>query len=266
MGNRISGQPGQACRRLGWDKVDVLAVSNLTDARHLLTAERDENVCRKDFTPSEMKGMADRLKPLAEAEAKDRQKAAGERAGRGMDRSCPPGQELSGRTTRDDVADAVGTSHTTLARIAEVIDTAEDKSQPASVRAVAREEIKVLDDTGSVAGPYRRWRKGRPIGLTLALGAGWIWNMVSNWPLSSVMSFARRTSFRPTGRKLDASVLPGPDEFAANKEPVTNPPASATARVQDSPGSLAVDLEVHRPESQGRPTRRRPEGVGRPRR
>ncbi len=144
----------EACRRLGWETIDVVVVGHLTDALNLLIAERDENICRKDFTPSEMKAMADRLKPLAEAEAKDRQRASGGDKTAGQSGS---GQmALPARQAREDVAEAVGTSATTLRRVQEVHDTAGDESLPASVREIAREEIKVMDDTGHVAGSHQR--------------------------------------------------------------------------------------------------------------
>src|SRR5947207_9096145 len=43
----------EAVRKLGWSEIPVHIVSGLDDAVQSLKAERDENVCRKDFTLSE---------------------------------------------------------------------------------------------------------------------------------------------------------------------------------------------------------------------
>lgn len=58
-----------AVKALGWRDVPVRVVRSLTDAADALRAERDENVERKQFVPSELVGIARALEPLERAEA-----------------------------------------------------------------------------------------------------------------------------------------------------------------------------------------------------
>ncbi len=67
----------RAAKSLKWPDIEVRVVRNLSEALAALHSERDENTCRKDFEPSEAVAMGERLRPLEEAEAKKRQKAAG---------------------------------------------------------------------------------------------------------------------------------------------------------------------------------------------
>src|SRR5690348_13748352 len=48
------GRRLEACRKLGMAEVEVTIAERITDAAGLLSAERDENTCRKDMTPSEL--------------------------------------------------------------------------------------------------------------------------------------------------------------------------------------------------------------------
>src|SRR5690242_2590888 len=53
-GRLVAGQRRlEAVRRLGWSSIDVHVVAGLSDAVALLSAERDENVCRQPFSISE---------------------------------------------------------------------------------------------------------------------------------------------------------------------------------------------------------------------
>src|SRR5262249_15655554 len=52
-GTLITGQRRlEAIRKLGWSQVPVRVLADSDDVVQLLLAERDENTCRKDFTPS----------------------------------------------------------------------------------------------------------------------------------------------------------------------------------------------------------------------
>src|SRR5262245_31251847 len=59
-----------AVRSLGWKDVPVRIVRNLSDAANALRAERDENVERKQFLPSEIVSITRALEPLERADAK----------------------------------------------------------------------------------------------------------------------------------------------------------------------------------------------------
>ncbi len=67
----------EAAKRLGWEWVPVRVVATLDDALAALVAERDENVCRKDFLPSEAVAMGLKLEPMERAAAKERQRDHG---------------------------------------------------------------------------------------------------------------------------------------------------------------------------------------------
>lgn len=90
----------------------------IDDVHAALMAERDENICRKEFTPSEAVEMAKALEPFERQEAKKRQADHG---------STAPGkakqENTSGKFTevivgdsRDRIAAAVGMSAPTLAK------------------------------------------------------------------------------------------------------------------------------------------------------
>jgi ParB-like chromosome segregation protein Spo0J len=61
----------EAARLLGWDRISVYVADGLEQEIELLLAERDENTCRKDFTPSEAvalgRAIEDRERPAARA-------------------------------------------------------------------------------------------------------------------------------------------------------------------------------------------------------
>jgi hypothetical protein len=100
-----------------------------------LYAERDENTQRDDFSPSEMVVHARRIESLEKELAKQRQQQAGRDHGRGQIASAESAEAMEPpprhqRETRNRVANAVGTSHDTLAKARHVIDTAEDAEDP----------------------------------------------------------------------------------------------------------------------------------------
>lgn len=72
-GRLIAGQRRmEACRLLGWDVVPVRVAGRLTEAVDLLIAERDENVCRKEMTPSERVLLGRALEELERPKGKER--------------------------------------------------------------------------------------------------------------------------------------------------------------------------------------------------
>ena len=141
-----------AARQLGWEEIDVTIVSGFTEARERLIAERDENTCRKDFTPSEAVALGESLKPLLRSEAKDRQRDGGKAAGRGRPKQVGETfAKLSGnRTPRtsDVLGEAVGMSSRTYEKAVAVIKAAEeDPEQYAPL-------VEEMDRTGKVKPAY----------------------------------------------------------------------------------------------------------------
>jgi ParB-like chromosome segregation protein Spo0J len=133
-----------ACQKLGLDEVPITVVSDLTEYTKLI-AERDENTCRKPLTPSEMVGLAREIERLEKPKALER-KAAG---GRGGLEDVGPGPHLENGRAGDIVATAVGTSRRTLERAREVVEAAEDDSDPER-QARAREALVEMDATGAI--------------------------------------------------------------------------------------------------------------------
>src|SRR5262245_45947442 len=75
-----------AVRLLGWSKVPVVVASDLDDELRLRKAERDENRCRKELTPTEQVESSRDIRERVEEEARRRQRAgkgAGGSGGRG---------------------------------------------------------------------------------------------------------------------------------------------------------------------------------------
>ncbi|MEU0992308.1 ParB N-terminal domain-containing protein, partial [Streptomyces sp. NPDC005953] len=81
--NRLiaGGRRIEACRKLAMTEVPVIVAAHLNDAASLLSAERDENTCRKDMTPSELvaigRSLEDLERPKAEARRRDGQSRGG---------------------------------------------------------------------------------------------------------------------------------------------------------------------------------------------
>ena len=79
-------------------------------------AERDENTCRKPFTPSESVALGKRIEPLEHKRAKERQVVAGKICGRGKIGSANLAEAIPGIRARDRVSEAVGMKRTTYSR------------------------------------------------------------------------------------------------------------------------------------------------------
>lgn len=147
----LGGRRLQACKELGWKSIPFIRSTTQQDAISRLRAERDENTCRKDMTPSELVAIGKKLEELRRPEAEERQRDAGRRFGRGINSSGANAHDLSGgHGIRREVADAVGMSEAAYTRAKRVVDTAEDETAPESVRdvaAAARAEM----DAGSLS-------------------------------------------------------------------------------------------------------------------
>lgn len=103
-----------------------------------------ENTFRKDFTPSEAWAICQAIKPLEEAAAKER---------RGSRTDLQPGAKLApgdkGKS-RDKTAQYTGYGRTTLARIGEIVQTAQTHKE-------FRPLVEEMDRTGRVNTAYRKY-------------------------------------------------------------------------------------------------------------
>lgn len=131
---------------LGWTRVPV----RIIDPVDLLTAERDENAVRKDFTPTEAVAIAAAIRPVEQELARERQGRPGQARSETVSERSP----MALGESRERVAAAVGMSFTTLQRAEEVVEAANAGLIPQSV-------VEEMDETGVVAPAYRQAQAAR---------------------------------------------------------------------------------------------------------
>lgn len=64
-------------RRLGWNTIDITLATSITEAGVMLAAERDENTCRKAFTPTEEHAVYEAVLALEKPKAAERMSDGG---------------------------------------------------------------------------------------------------------------------------------------------------------------------------------------------
>ena len=128
-----------AAQLLGW--TDILV--NVVDLKEIVRGEHDENMIRKDFAPTEIAAIVRAVRPLLEAEAKERMLAG------------VPGEKVSQGKTREKVAKHTGLSFATVKKIEEVAEAAE--REPEKYGALAVE----MDRVGRVSGVHRKLVKAQ---------------------------------------------------------------------------------------------------------
>lgn len=135
----------EAVRLLGWDDIPVTVI----DVDDLLTAERDENTERKDFTPTEAVAIGRLIEEQERPAALARL-----RSGR------PYGDSSQGhRTVADIAAESVGMARQKYTQAKAVVDAADADPQAFG------DLPEKMDQTGSVHGAYRemeRRKNGHP--------------------------------------------------------------------------------------------------------
>jgi hypothetical protein len=153
-GRLIAGQRRlEACRSLGWTEVDVHFITDREDAISLVEMERDENICRKDMTPTEKIRLGLKLEALARPEAKKRQGGHGAAPGRPANTSVPPNGSVQDRyDTREIVAPAVGLSTASYSRGKQLITAAEAGDE------TAKTQVAEMDRTQKITKPYQTWK------------------------------------------------------------------------------------------------------------
>ena len=135
----------RACKKLGWEKIPVRVVKNLSELGRALEAERDENTCRKDFVPEEIVLLGAAFDALERKAAKQRQRAGG------GDKKSAAAKNGSGKLpgaisadTRDVVAKAGGVSGRTYEKAKAVVEAGD------------RELIDEMNRTGKVNGAFKK--------------------------------------------------------------------------------------------------------------
>lgn len=163
------GRRLEACRKLGMIRVPVSVAEHITDAAGLLTAERDENTCRKDMTPSELVAIGRALEKLKKPEAAARQKAT-RLAGRSAagapvfggvpenpteNRNGPSpdlAAEIEAGRTDVLVSKALGIGKSSYWRAKSLVRAAQDGDEKAA------EAVEQMDRTGKITPAYNQWR------------------------------------------------------------------------------------------------------------
>lgn len=143
----------EAFRKLGRESIPHVVAHNLTEALLLLKSERDENTCRKDFTPGEAVALGEELEKLERPKAKVR-KAQAKGKPRGTKAvSCGKlPQENSTpdeNKTRHKVAVGVGMKAKTYEKAKAVVAAAK-KAPKVFAPVVAK-----MNETGNVDAAYR---------------------------------------------------------------------------------------------------------------
>lgn len=152
----------EAVKRMRVTTIPAYVITNLADARDLLVAERDENTCRKDFTPSEAVALGRELEQLERPKAEARKaQAAGMPRGQKVSHGDSP-QETTGKV-RDIVAPMVGMASQRYGKAKTVVAAAESDPDP-TVREVAKEAVKEMDVTGRVHGAFTKVKEARSNG------------------------------------------------------------------------------------------------------
>lgn len=145
-----------AARSLDWVKIEAKIANDVTDAATLLQAERDENTCRKAFTPTEEYSLYEALLALQRPTPADNDVAT---PGLGADTEANVGQSQPSVRARQSVAEIVTGSagrHKTLEKIGDVKRIAEDPQRSERLRQKAHDALAEMDQTGVVAGPHAR--------------------------------------------------------------------------------------------------------------
>lgn len=109
----------EAARHLGWDEIAVTVI----DVRDLLSAERDENMERKDFTPTEAVAIGRLIEEQHRAKIESQRSAMGRQNKIGKDPENLPVLPLG--DTREVVGKAVGMSGVTYTRARAIVAAAE---------------------------------------------------------------------------------------------------------------------------------------------
>lgn len=151
----------EACKRLGWNQVDVVVMYMKDDLLKALAIEEQENTCRKAFTPTEAAKLRKRRAALLAAMAKERQREHGKTAPGRPTNTRSKLEQVSPAKTRAAAAVGTGFSATTLDKVDEIVRTAADDTQPEPVREVAQQAVAEINATGKVDRAHQKVAKAK---------------------------------------------------------------------------------------------------------
>lgn len=135
----------EACKQLGIDDIPVRVVSRLDSATQFLKAERDENTCRLDMTPSEKVALGQELEKLERPAAEERSRSNLKRGSETPEKETLP---VGKGGVRERIGDALGISGPTYQRAKAVVQAAEEDPEKFG-------DLKdKMDETGKVSGVH----------------------------------------------------------------------------------------------------------------
>jgi ParB/RepB/Spo0J family partition protein len=142
-----------AVKKLGWSHVAVTVCHSADDALKALEAERDENSCRRQLSPSEAVALGEAIEKLEKPKAAERQKEGVSQTevlepSGNLPEGCQTDVGTSGET-REKAAQAAGMGARTYEKAKEVVNAA--KENPELKPLVAE-----MDATGKVDGAFRK--------------------------------------------------------------------------------------------------------------
>jgi ParB/RepB/Spo0J family partition protein len=143
----VAGARLAAARKLGVETIPAIVIDGLTDAVNLLKVERDENTCRKQFTPSEAVSIGKALEELERPRARQRQTASLQK---GDPSPVVESFHNGNGKTRDKVGEAVGMSGKTYEKAKAVVEAAQ--SDPVAFGAIAER----VDENSKVDRAYKQ--------------------------------------------------------------------------------------------------------------
>lgn len=148
----------RAVETLGHDAIEAFIVHGLDEASARLRAERDENTCRKAFTPTEEHAVYEALLELERPKAQERRQEAGRVYGRGQIGGGNFPQPISGKSRQQAAAGATGSPnrYKTLDKVGEVKAAFSSPQTPEPIRKVAEQALAEMDSTGRVDGGYQK--------------------------------------------------------------------------------------------------------------
>lgn len=143
----------EAAKLLGWDNIPVTVI----EIEDLLSAERDENTERKDFTPTEAVAIGRLIEDQERPKAEERKRQAQERGratryGRHLDDGDSPTPKIR---VRESTAKAVGMGCRKYVEAKEVVAAAEEDPK------VFGDLPSMMDETGNVHGMHREMERRR---------------------------------------------------------------------------------------------------------
>lgn len=154
----VGGRRLEACKQLGMLTIPAVTAASLSELRQRVMAEKDENVCREPFKPSEMGALGKKIeefqKPIAEAAKAEGVKKGGrprKNSGQTLPKVKQPRDEL--KRTSAVAAAACGISREQYRKIVEVVKAA--KAEPKKYSHL----VEQMDRTGKVNKAYSELRK-----------------------------------------------------------------------------------------------------------